>query len=110
VQVRTTFVKRHPLRWRRAIALLAPLGVLFSVACSDSSGPSTPYAGGWVGTTSQGHPIRFLVEGSNVTIITARWVVDGTVCTRDQETVYFLTGGDIPRSISSESSLRVLNR
>lgn len=88
---------------RRALALAASLGLLFSVACSDSSGPSTPYAGGWSGTTSQGQPIRFLVEENTVTVILARWVVDGATCTRSGETLYALLGSDVPRVIANKT-------
>jgi hypothetical protein len=59
------------------------LGVALVTACSDSSAPTTQYDGGWSGTTSQGHPIRILVEGNRVHVLAVRAAITGATCNRD---------------------------
>jgi hypothetical protein len=70
----------------RSIAVIAAVAV---IACSDSSGPSSRHDGAWSGTTSQGHPIRVLVDGNRVRVIVVRAAITGTTCNRDLTHFFF---------------------
>jgi hypothetical protein len=65
-------------------AALAALAIGLTAACSeDSSGPASPNAGGWSGSTSQSRPAHFLVANGGVVIAVISFQVVGTVCTDD---------------------------
>lgn len=60
------------MRQGRDLSILAPVLACVLVACGSAVSPLPPgYAGDWVGTTSQGTPIRFSVtEAETVSSIT----------------------------------------
>jgi hypothetical protein len=59
-------------------------------------GPALAVAGAWSGTTSQGKPVSFTVEGNRITSIVVGYHVGSCGIQEDQSRVTYGTAGDAP--------------